>query len=222
MSWFRSRRAAAPAAEEAAPAAPEVHASLALAELLGQLHPSRRIHVLDLGPAIGANVSFWTERFLCTVEVADLYPSLAGSRDEDPAAAVAAALPRDEATRPADVVLAWDLFNYLDRQRLRALGERLAARTRPGALLFAMLWTGKEIPREPGRFVIQEGARLVYGVEAERTRPGPRYRPAEIAAMTPGFSADRNFLLRHGVQEYLLLRDPEPPPPQSAFDSQPL
>lgn len=212
MSWFRSRRPAAPAAEQAAPPAPEVHPSLALAELLAQIHPSRRIHVLDLGPALGANVSFWTERFLCTVEVADLYPSLAGGPDEDPAAAVAAALPLDEGTRRADVVLAWDLFNYLDRDRLRALGERLTERTRPGGLLFAMLWTGKEIPREPGRFTIREGGALVYGVEGERTRPGPRYRPAEIAAVTPGFSADRNFLLRHGVQEYLLLRDPDVPP----------
>jgi hypothetical protein len=25
--------------------------------------------------------------------------------------------------------------------------------------------------------------------------------------MTPGFSTDRNFLLRHGIQEYLLIRD---------------
>jgi hypothetical protein len=201
------------AADEAAPPAPEVHPSLALAELLTQLHPSRRIHLLDLGPAIGSNVAFWTERFLCTVEVADLYPSLAASPDEDAAAAVAAALPLDEGMRPADVVLAWDLFNYLDRKRLRALGERLAARTRPGALLFAMLWTGKEIPREPGRFVIQEGGPLVYDIDTAHTRPGPRYRPAEIAAMTPGFSADRNFLLRHGVQEYLLLRDPDTPAP---------
>ena len=214
MSWFR-RTAPAPTAEEAAPAAPEAHGSLALAQLLAELHPDRRLHILDLGPAIGANVAFWTERYLCTVEVADVYPAIAAG--DDPAAAAAAALPDDPAARPADVLLAWDLFNYLDRDRLRALGRRLAARTRPGGVLFAMLWTGKEIPIEPGRFPIRDGGELLYGLDASRTRPGPRYRPAEIAAMTPGFSADRNFLLRHGVQEYLLVRDApaaDQPPPE--------
>jgi hypothetical protein len=208
MSWFRRRSAPAAAAEEAAPAAPEVHHSLAMADLLGQLHPDRRLHVLDLGPAIGSNVEFWTDRWLCSVEVADAYPALAAAGD-DAEAAARVALPHDPAARPADVILAWDLFNYLDRGRLRAVGARLAGRTRPGAILFAMLWTGKEIPLEPGRFTIRDGGDLVYGVDAAHTRPGPRYRPAEIAAMTAGFSTDRNYLLRHGVQEYLLVRDAE-------------
>lgn len=205
MSWFRSRRPRPEPAEEA-PTGPETHHSLALPDLLSQLHPDRRLHILDLGPAIGANVDFWTERHLCTVEVADLYPTLLAAPRADPVAAVAAALP-DNGSRPVDVVLAWDVFNYLDRPRLKALGERLAARSRPGTLLLALLWTGKEIPAEPGRFLIQDDSHLAYGVDLARKRPGPRYRPSEIAAMTPGFSTDRSFLLRHGVQEYLLLRE---------------
>lgn len=206
MSWFRSRR---PAPSEAAdaPPAPEVHHSLALPDLLSQLHPDRRLRILDLGPAIGSNLAFWTGRYLCSVEFADLYPSLVTAPAGDAAAAVAAALPDDASGRPADVVLAWDLFNYLDRERLRALGERLAARCRPGAILFAMLLTGKEVPAEPGRYPIRDDRHLVYGVDAARRRPGPRYRPADVEAVLPGFSADRNFLLRHGVQEYLMLRD---------------
>lgn len=208
MSWFRSARPA-PAREEDAPAAPETHHSLALPDLLSQLHPDRRLRILDLGPAIGSNLAFWTERHLCTVEFADLYPSLIAAPRADPDAAVAAALP-DDAAWPADVVLAWNVFNYLDHARLRVLGERLAARTRPGALLFAMVWTGKEIPVEPGRFRIVDDSHLEYGLDPARTRPGPRYRPSDIAATTAGFATDRSFLLRHGVQEYLLVREREP------------
>ena len=209
MTWFRSRRPP-PVAEEQAPAAPETHQSLALPDLLSQLHPDRRLHILDLGPAIGSNVAFWTGRHLCTVEVADLYPSLVAASRADPDAAMAAALP-DNGSRPFDVVLAWDVFNYLDRPRLAALGARLAARSRPGTLLLALLWTGKEIPAEPGRFLIQDDSHLVYGVDLARTRPGPRYRPSEIAAVTRGFATDRSFLLRHGVQEYLLVRERDRP-----------
>lgn len=208
MSWFRSRRPP-PAAVEEAPPRHELHHSLALPELLSQLHPDRRLRILDLGPAIGSNLAFWTGRHLCSVEFADLYPSLVAVPGDDAAAAVAAALPDDPDDRPADVVLAWDLFNYLDRDRLGALGERLAARCRPGAILFAMLWTGKEVPAEPGRFPIHDEKHLLYAIDASRRRVGPRYRPADVEAMLPGFSADRNFLLRHGVQEYLMVRDAE-------------
>jgi hypothetical protein len=195
-------------ADQEVAAGPQVHPSLALPDLLSQLHPDRRLRILDLGPAIGSNLTFWNQRYLCTMEVADLYPSLVTAPEGDAVAAVAAALPAGD-DRPLDVVLAWDLFNYLDRPRLLALGERLAARCRPQAILFAMLSTAKEIPVLPGRYPIEDGSRLLYDVDATRQRPGPRYRPADIAAMTPGFSTDRNFLLRHGIQEYLLIRDAE-------------
>jgi hypothetical protein len=40
-------------------------------------------------------------------------------------------------------------------------------------------------------------------------RPGPRYAPAEISGLLKGFRVDRSFLLRHGIQEYLFVRDDE-------------
>lgn len=211
MSWFRARRPAAPVAAPAAGAAePEVHPSLALSALLDEIKPDRTLRLLDLGPAVGANISFWSERLPCSVQVADLYRSLSEvppGADED--AAIAAALPADRPGEPPiDLVLAWDLLDYLDRDRIRALSMALAARCRPGARWFAMLRIGKEIPSEPGNYLIRPDASLVYRFDSPHTRPGPRYRPAEIEASTPGFHADRNYLLRHGVQEYVLVRDP--------------
>jgi hypothetical protein len=208
VKWFRGR-GDAPAAprEEAAPAA-EVHASLALGELFGRIHADSRLHVVDLGPAVGANLSFLSERFACSVEVVDLVHSLPPVVAGDPAAAVRETLPA--AGEPADLVLAWDILNYLDRPQFRAAGEVLAARCRPGATLFAMIVTGKEMPREPGRYLLQEGRErgvdLVYR-HAPGRRPAPRYRPAEVDQMLPGFSVDRSMLLRHGIQEFLMVRD---------------
>ena len=210
MSWFRAHRAAAPASAPPEDAAePEVHPSLALTALLAELRPDRPLRLLDLGPAVGANIAFWSERLPCSVQVADLHRSLAEVHPgTDPEPAVRAALPEVRPGEPPlDLVLAWGLLDYLDRPRIRALAAALAPRCRPGARWFAMVRIGKEIPREPGSYLIRPDGSLVYRLDSAHTRPGPRHRPSEIEAATPGFTTDRNFLLRHGVQEYLLVRD---------------
>ena len=38
-------------------------------------------------------------------------------------------------------------------------------------------------------------------------RPGPRFAPAELNELLRGFRVDRPFLLRHGIQEYLFMRE---------------
>jgi hypothetical protein len=221
MKWLRSRRdERRPPTGDGAETAPqpEVHPSLALGELFSGLHPDRALHVLDLGPAVGANIAWFSNRWSCTVEVADLYRSLPAAAGGEPKETLRRALPWDDpgAAEPVDMVLAWDLFNYLDRERIRALCEALAPRCRPGAPLYAMLVTAPEMPREPGTYLLREatdgpgGERastaLLYRVDRTAQRPAPRYRPAEVDALSPGFEVDRNYLLRHGVQEYLLRR----------------
>ena len=82
MSWFSSRAAGAderhsrhqPPPPPAA-AAPETHRSLALASLLGSFKARSKLQVLDLGPAIGANVEFLS-RFGCKLYIQDLYPAV--------------------------------------------------------------------------------------------------------------------------------------------------
>ncbi|HEX2251833.1 MAG TPA: hypothetical protein VHQ65_01035 [Thermoanaerobaculia bacterium] len=203
MRWFQRRRPE-PRATEAATAAAETHRSLALAELLGELHPDRRLHILDLGPAVGANISFWSDRHRCSVQVADFYRSLPLPPGADPEEAVRDALPGAHGS--VDLVLAWDLLNYLDRDLLGTLAGRLGKLCHRGSVLFAMMSTVPEIPREPGSYLIHPDGTLTYRVDRTRPRPGPRYRPADLAKLMPGFATDRNFLLRHGVQEYLLVR----------------
>jgi Methyltransferase domain len=107
-----------------------------------------------------------------------------------------------------DAVLAWDLLNYLDRREMAALDEQLVRFCRPGAVLFALISILKQIPAEPMRFRILDQERLAYETRTTGTRPCPRYAPAELTELLRGFRLDRSFLLRHGVQEYLFLREP--------------
>ena len=54
---------------------PETSASLALKVLYDQLRLQRKYHILDLGPALGANVDFFAQ-FSCKVYIEDFYRTL--------------------------------------------------------------------------------------------------------------------------------------------------
>ncbi|HEX9940869.1 MAG TPA: methyltransferase domain-containing protein [Thermoanaerobaculia bacterium] len=212
MSWFATRGAGVRKEQSRVPTAvvePDVHRSLALAALFDQIR-GRRVTVLDLGSAVGSNVEYLSQ-FGCKLYIEDLYNALATrvpSGEDDLAGpeffAEFLAVPED--TR-FDVVLAWDRFNYLHRKELARFAEQLRRHTLPGALVLALISYHKQIPAQPYRFRIQDEKHLVYERRTAAERPSPRLAPAEVTGLLKGFSVDRSFLLQHGVQEYLLVRE---------------
>lgn len=206
MSWFsRSRRESAPAVAQAE-AAPEAYKSLGLTALLEAMRrKGQGLRILDLGPAVGGNVEFLSQ-LGCKLHIGDLYASrsMAVEGEELGQEFFEQLFPAD--TR-LDVVLAWDLFNYLQRKEMARLGALLRRNCRPGALVFALMWIQKQIPAQPIRFRMQETGQLIYERRNGLERPGPRYQPAEFSGLLKGFRVDRSFLLRHGIQEYLFVRD---------------
>jgi hypothetical protein len=213
MGWFSSARSTGPRKEPVqvpAPVEPKVHRSLALAALFEEIR-GRRVTVLDLGSAVGSNVEFLSG-YGCKLFIEDLYAALASrttSGDEGDLAGPEffsefLAVPED--TR-FDVVLAWDRFNYLRRKELAYFGEHLRRFTESGALVFALMSYHKQIPAQPYRFKIQDEQTLIYDRRTAGDRPSPRFVPSEITGLLKGFQVDRSFLLQHGIQEYLLVRE---------------
>lgn len=207
MSWFRSRKDTATAVAQAE-VAPEVHKSLAFEALLKSMRrKGQGLRILDLGSAVGSNVEFLSE-LGCKLHISDLYASRSSAVEGEELGQefFEQLFPADSRL---DVVLAWDLFNYLQRKEMTRLGGLLRRHCRPGALIFALVWIQKQIPAQPIRFRMQEDGQLVYERRSALERPGPRYPPAEIAGQLKGFAVDRSFLLRHGIQEYLFIREDE-------------
>lgn len=211
MSWFtRKEPAGKGSATQIAENGPEVHRSLALPAIFTTLSRGHKLNVLDLGPAIGGNVERLSE-FGCKLFIEDLYASKSAAPTENGllgADFFTQFLAPPEGTQ-FDIVLAWDLFNYLDRKELAHLAERLRRFCRPGSLLFALISIHKTIPAQPIRFRFQEQDQdqLVYERRTTVERPGPRFLPAELNGLLRGFRVDRSFLLRHGIQEYLFMRE---------------
>jgi len=185
----------------------ETFRSPALEILLRHLQTQRKHYVLDLGPACGSNVEFLA-RFGCKLYIADLLDgAFPGTRvaSEPPRAGreVHDRLPVAREDAQFDVILAWDLFNYIRSDALQALCGRLRQLRRQGGVLFALISTRSRIPAEPMRFRIVDDRHLSYEVSSLATRRSPRYVSSEMERLLPGFRVTRSFLLRNGMQEYV-------------------
>jgi SAM-dependent methyltransferase len=210
MSWFSFRRetAAQPmAAPSQTTTEPEVHRSLALPAVFQAMARGSKANVLDLGPAMGSNVEHLSQ-YGCRLSIEDLYLTRTTAADggELGAEFFEQLLPLPNGPQ-FDVVFAWDLFNYFSRKELAHLTARLRQACRPGAQVMALIWIHKSIPAQPIRFRFRGNDQLVYDRRTALERPGPRFQPAEINQMMNGFHVDRSFLLRHGIQEYLFVRE---------------
>jgi len=214
MSWFSSPGSREKKKERStAEAEPQTHRSLALAALFEEFRRGRKLQVLDLGPAIGSNVEFLSQ-YGCKIYIEDLFAALSsrapggGEGEEAGPQFFAEFLPASE---PAsfDVVLAWDTFNYLTRKELGHFMRHLVPFCHPGTLVFSLISILKTIPAQPIRFRIVDEQNLAYETRTSATRPAPRFAPAEMNDLLRGFRVDRSFLLRHGIQEYLFVKEEE-------------
>ncbi|MEO8504062.1 MAG: hypothetical protein ABI609_09210 [Acidobacteriota bacterium] len=209
MSWFKRNDSPAAGAQPAA--LPVRHHSLAfetaLRELEREAASGSRPLLLDLGPALGPNVEFFSER-ACRLQIVDLYRSLPdqalAAEPEQLALDLASALPTP--TVGATLVLAWDLFNYFRLEALAALGLRLAECTAPGGIVLALVATHKDMPARPQRYRILDPKTLETTVDGASTAAAPRYRQPELERALPAFRVETTYLLRAGMQEYLLRR----------------
>jgi hypothetical protein len=190
--------------------------------LLERLGEDRKSRILDLGPAHGATVEFFSQ-YSCKLYVADLYRSLMahladpdGDRlapraeeGEDEAAAAAERvrlfdelLPYPADTR-FDLILAWDLLNYLEPEQIGVLGRRLAGFSYGATRLFAMVAMHREIPARPCAFRIRDAETLDYEALTQRTRPAPRHTEPALRRLLSGFDVSGTCVLRNGMQEYV-------------------
>lgn len=183
-----------------------VRPSLALNALLDLMQADRSYTILDLGPALGANISFWS-RFRCRLFIEDFHGNRVAGPPLPEEGAECLSRYRSMLSFPEgtsfDLILAWDLFNYLNREQLEALVEHLGQYSREGTLMFAIFSILQQIPSEPARFRIVDRSNLVYGMRTQENMPSPRYQPRDIGIIMAGFEIVNSYLLRHGVQEYI-------------------
>lgn len=179
--------------------------SIALERLLPGAPDEKGLRVLDLGAANPANLNFFTRRG-GQLTVADFYRSYLPKRaalKEGAKAGVFTELLAFEAKTRFDLVLAWDLLNYLKKDELTLLMEGLHPYCLPGTLFLAFVATTSHIPASPVLYRVEDARTLLCEVSPGPKRPCPRYLEQELLKLMPGLTVENRFQLRNGTLEYL-------------------
>ncbi len=112
--------------------------------------------LVDLGPVVGPNISFFGERLSCKIHVVDLFGELEKARRaqaENLAELLLARLVHGEDS--ADGILCWDLFDYLDKPTSQVLAPRLTKMLRKGGALYGFFANGAGELTTYSRFIVE-------------------------------------------------------------------
>ena len=103
---------------------------------------ARTPSLLDLGPVVGTNVTFFGEQLGCQILVEDIVADIDRHvKDGTRRSAAGVSSPRGSRRQPSSVdgILCWDVFDYLDRPAAQALATALTRMLRPDGALLGVL-----------------------------------------------------------------------------------
>jgi hypothetical protein len=167
--------------------------------------------LMDLGPVVGSNISFFGEHLACRFLVEDLFAVVEsfarrGTRD-GLAAALVARLQR--APGSVDGIICWDLFDYLDKPSAQALAAHLVSLLRPGGVLYGFFGSTAADLTHYTRFIVDgpEALRLKSTPAAPTRRNVLVTR--DINRMFEGLTVSESVLLKSNARE-TLFRKPLP------------
>ncbi|HVN17742.1 MAG TPA: class I SAM-dependent methyltransferase [Dongiaceae bacterium] len=231
MKLFRGSSSGAPAET------PQVQQKLTrrssgLAELSRLWDSENPLCVLDLGSTSATNITFFTERshkiYSEDLLVASTEPQLVTKDEQGNVVLDSRRFLADNLLYPAahfDVVLCWNLADYLDESLVRPVMGRLWSVLKPGGMLLAFFHTKDAGPDSPcyrfhivGKDVL-EMQRIVMRREARRGPTGAIhtaiadsfrlqrvFNNRHIETLFRDFASIKFFLARDNVREVLVVR----------------
>jgi methyltransferase family protein len=191
------------------PADEPLFATKAFRKLLSTLASREAPILIDLGPVVGSNVSFFGEQVGCKIFVEDIYAELerharAGKMEEFPAF-LTRRFSQGDGT--VDAVVCWDLIDYLDRPSAQALADQLTRVLRPEGALLGFFGTAQPRETQYTKFIIADDTNLKH-----RTYPATRGRQTillnrDIIRLFSGLRVSDSFLMKNNIRE-ILFRKP--------------
>ena len=183
----------------------------ALHKFLGNLQSGDNPLIVDLGPVVGSNVTFFGEQLGCRIRVEDIAADIerhtkSGTVEELPAFF---AKRFTQAAGTVDGILCWDLLDYLDRRAAQALATALSALLRPEGVLLGFFSTAEHQESVYTKYVVVDESTLRY-----RTYPATRARQrsllnGDIIKLFRDLRVTDSFLMKSKVRE-MLFRKPAP------------
>ncbi len=165
--------------------------------------------LLDLGPVVGSNVSFFGEQLGCKIFVEDIFADLdrhirEGKLEELPAF-LGQRFPQESGS--VDGILLWDLLDYMDRPAAQVMAAELSRLLRPDGALLGFFATGQAQSTAYTKYIVVDEANLKHRTyEAARGRLTTMVN-RDIIRIFEGLRVSDSFLLQHHRRE-ILFRKP--------------
>ena len=199
---------AAPA--KVVPADPS-YATKALQKFLSCLNGRANPVIVDLGPVVGANITFFGEELGCRIRVEDVGTDIDRHTKDGTLDQLPAFFSKRFAEAPGSVdgILCWDFLDYLDRPSAQSLAATLATLLRPGGCLLGFFSTTDSSELVYTKYVVVDDSNLQY-----RTYPARRPRRrgllnGDIIKLFKDLKVTDSFLMKSNLRE-MLFRKPVP------------
>jgi hypothetical protein len=213
LSDLFSRRRKEHAESEVGASDAPVHPTKVLTRFIAGLSSRSQPVLLDLGPVVGTNVSFFGEQLGCKIIVEDLSKDIDrhvrdGLLDQLPTFLMKR-FPQESGS--IDGILCWDVFDYLDKKSAKPLADQLIRMLRPDGVLLAFFGTAEPQPGhrpEYTRHVVVDKSNLQhrsYAAARPKQRPLPN---RDIQRLFEPLRIIEQFLLKTNLREVLFRKPP--------------
>jgi len=197
---------------DAAPGEKEsVFATKALRKFLGSLTARETPALIDLGPVVGSNISFFGEQLGCKIFVLDLFADLDRHVREGRLEELADFLVKRVSQEGASVdgILCWDFIDYLDKGTAQKLAAELTRVLRPEGVLIGFFGTLAQPAPDMRytKFIVADEVNLKYRTYRGLRARQPSLPNRDIIRMFEGLSVSDSFLLQNNQRE-ILFRKP--------------
>lgn len=181
----------------------------ALKKFLASLTSRESPVLLDLGPVVGSNVTFFGERLGCKIFVEDLFGDVDRHAREGRTQALADFLSRrlKQQEESVDGILSWNLLDFLDPKAAQVLAARLTRLLRPDGALLGFFGTLAVPDSRFTKYVIVDEEGLRQRPYASGGKRQVALQNRDIIKLFDGLRVSESFLLKTNVRE-ILFRKP--------------
>jgi hypothetical protein len=209
LDRISTRKSETDVPEVSPPVDEPVFATKALRKFLTCLTSRESPILLDLGPVVGSNVSFFGEQLGCKIMVENIFADVDRHVRDNKGEVLPAFLQSrfSQSAASVDGILCWDLFDYLDRPTAQALADQLTRILRPEGALLGFF--GSAPPRDTRytKYVIVDEVNLKYRSYAAARGRQTILLNRDIIRLFSSLRVSDSFLLQNNLRE-ILFRKP--------------
>ena len=160
-------------------------------------------NILELGMPLGMNIDYFSN-YSCRLFIENLYTCVNRVPiSKIPSQLVSIEYGIFDPEQKLDLILWWDLFDYLKSSQIMSVVDLFRPYTRRGTLLYVLTSDTRMISDQPQCYRLTTENYIEPELPTLQQRDNPRHRPAVLQEWLGSFNLYRSFMLSNGRLEHL-------------------